>query len=163
MAERKDSGLVGFFLPSFLIAHDIGKAFPMKQSHHIQDPIEPSKALWNHWLQEVLDPAHKTGKCICGVKTAFSALRVEKKERGRRDGITIRICGWFFPLMKGLFQLIFPVFVLRLPIRKEASYCSSPLSGQPVRLPGRRLSHTQPTSQMSLSFPILSVGFFQLS
>lgn len=72
------------------------------------------------------------------------------------DGITISVYGWVSLLMKGFSGLHIPVFVL------EVSSCISPLSGQPVRLPGRRLSHTQPTSQMILSFPILSVSFFQL-
>lgn len=68
------------------------------------------------------------------------------------DGITISVYGWVSLLMKGFSGLHIPVFVL------EVSSCISPLSGQPVRLPGRRLSHTQPTSQMILSFPILSVS-----
>lgn len=76
---------------------------------------------------------------------------------GKRDGSTICVFGWFSLLMKGLSGLDIPVFVL------EVSSCSSPFSGQPVRLSRRRLSHTQPTSQMILSFPILCVGFFQLS
>lgn len=68
------------------------------------------------------------------------------------DGITISVYGWVSLLMKGFSGLHIPVFVL------EVSSCISPLSGQPVRLPGRRLSHTQPTFQMILSFPILSVS-----
>lgn len=101
-----------------------------------------------------MDSAHRRGKYICGVKTAFTTLRVEKRVRRRRDGISIY--GWSSLLMKGLSHLIIPVFVL------EVYSCSSPLPGQPVTLPGRRLSHTQPTSQLTLSFPILSLGFFQL-
>lgn len=104
-----------------------------------------------------MDPAHRRGKCICGVRIAFTTLRVEKRVRGRRDGIVTCIYGCLSLLVKGLSRLIIPVFVL------EVCSCSSPLPGQPVTLTGRRLSHTQPTSQMILSFPILSVGFFQLS
>lgn len=96
MAGRKDNGLLGFILP-FLIVHEIGKDFPLRQSHHIQDPTEPRKALGNHWLQEASDPAHSRGKCSCEVITAFSALRVEKKENGEK-GWKYHLCFWLvFP------------------------------------------------------------------
>lgn len=97
MAGRKDNGLLGFILPSLLIVHEIGKDLRMRQSHHIQDPCEPCKALGNHWLQEASDPAHGRGKCSCGVKTAFSALRVEKK-KDREKGWNYHLCLWLvFP------------------------------------------------------------------
>lgn len=55
--------------------------------------------------------------------------------------------------MKGFSGLNIPVFVL------EVSSCSSPLFGSQLGSQGGDF----PTSQMILSFPILNLGFFQLS
>lgn len=163
--RKEDDGLFGSFLSSFLIAHEIilwfcdsmiGKDFATKQDHQILGSIALSKTHWNHWLQEALDPTHRAGKAniSVGLRQRFQHGGWRK---GRRDGIIICFYGCFSLFMKNLSHLILPVLLL------SVSSCSSPPSSQPVRSPGTRLSHTQPTSRTTLPFLIFSVGFFQLS